>query len=72
VEATGYGASGVTENVYGSYPPLDGQGVVAWWATDRTDPRHNANLLTSKYSEIGVGYAFYENFGYSVVAFAAP
>jgi uncharacterized protein YkwD/Ni/Co efflux regulator RcnB len=72
VAAVGYGASGVTENVYGSYPPLDGPGVVSWWATDQADPRHNANLLTTKYSEIGVGYAFFDNFGYYVVDFAAP
>ncbi len=72
VAAAGYAASGVTENVYGSYPPLDGPGVVAWWATDQTDPRHNDNLLTTKYSEIGVGYAFYDNFGYYVVDFASP
>ena len=72
VAATGYSASGVTENVYGSYPPLDGAGVVAWWATDQTDIRHNANLLTTKYSEIGVGYAFYDNFGFYVVDFASP
>jgi hypothetical protein len=72
VAATGYSASGVTENVYGSYPPLDGPGVVAWWATDQTDTRHKDNLLTTKYSEIGVGYAFYDNFGYYVVDFASP
>lgn len=72
VAATGYSASGVTENVYGSYPPLDGPGVVAWWATDQSDTRHNANLLTTKYSEIGVGYAFYDNFGFYVVDFASP
>jgi uncharacterized protein YkwD len=72
VAAAGYSASGVTENVYGSYPPLDGPGVVAWWATDQLDTRHNANLLTTKYSEIGVGYAFYDNFGYYVVDFASP
>jgi hypothetical protein len=71
VAAAGYSASGVTENVYGSYPPLDGPGVVAWWATDQGDTRHNANLLTTKYSEIGVGYAFYDNYGYYVVDFAS-
>jgi uncharacterized protein YkwD len=72
VASTGYIASAVTENVYGSYPPLGGQGVVAWWATDTTDPHHNENLLSSQYTEIGVGYAFYENFGYYVIDFAAP
>ena len=72
VAATGYAASDVTENVYGSYPPLDGQGVVSWWANDQADPRHNQNLLTTKYTEIGVGYAFFNNFGYYVIVFAVP
>lgn len=74
VAATGYTAldSDVSENVYGSYPPLDGQGVINWWANDKTDIRHNENLLTTKYTEIGVGYAFFENFGYYVIVFAKP
>jgi uncharacterized protein YkwD len=72
VAAAGYSASDVSENVYGSYPPLTGEGVVNWWAADQTDPRHNENLLTTKYTEIGVGYAFFDNFGYYVVVFATP
>jgi uncharacterized protein YkwD len=72
VAATGYAASDVSENVYGSYPPLTGQGVISWWATDQTDLRHNQNLLTTKFTEIGVGYAFFNNFGYYVIVFATP
>jgi uncharacterized protein YkwD len=72
VAATGYAASDVAENVYGSYPPLDGQGVISWWANDKTDPRHNQNLLTTKYTKVGVAYAFFNNFGYYVIIFAAP
>jgi uncharacterized protein YkwD len=72
VAAAGYTASDVSENVYGSYPPLTGEGAVNWWAADKTDPRHNENLLTTKYTEIGVGYAFFENFGYYVIVFATP
>ena len=72
VADTGYVASDVTENVYGSYPPLDGQGVISWWATDQTDPRHNENLLTTKYTEIGIAYAFYNNYGFYVIVFATP
>jgi uncharacterized protein YkwD len=72
VAAAGYSASDVSENVYGSYPPLTGEGAVNWWAADQTDPRHNENLLTTKYIEIGVGYAFFDNFGYYVVVFATP
>ena len=72
VAATGYAASDVSENVYGSYPPLNGQGVISWWANDKTDIRHNENLLTTKYTEIGVAYAFFNNFGYYVIVFATP
>jgi uncharacterized protein YkwD len=72
VAASGYVASSVTENVYGSYPPLTGQGVVNWWKFDQTDIRHNENLLSTKYVEIGVGYAYYNNFGYYVIVFAKP
>ena len=72
VADTGYQAAFVSENVYGSYPPLSGQEVVAWWATDPVEPIHNKNLLTTQYSEIGVGYAFFDNYGYYVIVFAQP
>jgi len=72
VAASGYVASSVSENVYGSFPPLNGQGVVNWWINDRTDLRHNQNLLSSTYTEIGVGYSFFDNFGYYVLVFAKP
>ncbi|MBI3173615.1 MAG: hypothetical protein HYZ25_07850 [Chloroflexi bacterium] len=72
VAVSGYAASSVSENVYGSYPPLTGQGVVSWWATDQTDPNHNANLISTEFTEIGVGYAFFNNYGYYVVVFATP
>ncbi len=72
VAASGYSASSVTENVYGSYPPLTGQGVVDWWKNDKTDIRHNQNLLSTAYTEIGVGYSFFNNFGYYVLVFAKP
>jgi len=72
VAASGYSASSVSENVYGSYPPLTGQGVVTWWISDKTDTRHNLNLISTEYTNIGVGYAFFNNFGYYVVVFAKP
>lgn len=72
VAATGYITSSMSENVYGSYPPLNGQGVVNWWVNDKTDLRHNQNLLSSTYTEIGVGYSFFNNFGYYVLVFAKP
>lgn len=72
VAASGYVASKVTENVYGSYPPLTPDGAVNWWKTDKTDPNHNKNLISTDYTEIGVGYSFYNNYGYYVVVFATP
>jgi len=72
VATSGYVASFVTENVYGSYPPLTPDGAVTWWKNDKTDPNHNLNLISTKYTEIGVGYAFFNNFGYYVVVFATP
>ncbi len=72
VAASGYVASKVTENVYGSYPPLTPDGVVTWWKNDKTDLNHNKNLISTDYTEIGVGYAFYNNYGYYVVVFATP
>jgi uncharacterized protein YkwD len=72
VAATGYIATSVSENVYGSYPPLSGQGVVNWWINDKSDLRHNQNLLSTTFTQIGVGYSFYENFGYYVLVVAKP
>jgi uncharacterized protein YkwD len=72
VAATGYAASVVTENVYGSYPPLTADQVVNWWKLDQTDINHNKNLISTQYTEIGIGYAFFNNFGYYAVVFATP
>jgi uncharacterized protein YkwD len=72
VAASGYTASSMTENVYGSYPPLTGQGAVDWWKNDKTDIRHNQNLLSTTFTEIGVAYSYYNNFGYYVLVFARP
>jgi uncharacterized protein YkwD len=72
VAASGYSAALVTENVYGSYPPLSAQGAVDWWKNDKTDINHNLNLLSITYTEIGVGYSFFNNYGYYVVVFGKP
>jgi uncharacterized protein YkwD len=72
VAASGYNASSVTENMYGSYPPLTGRGAVDWWRNDKTDIRYNQNLLSTTYTEIGVAYSFFNNFGYYVLVFAKP
>jgi len=72
VSDAGYVFSFVTENVYGSYPPLTGQGVVNWWINDQTDLNHNLNLVSDTYIDIGIGYSFYNNYGYYVVVFGTP
>jgi uncharacterized protein YkwD len=72
VATSGYIASSATENVYGSYPPLTGQGAVNWWINDKTDLRHNQNLLSNTYVDIGVGYSFFNNYGFYVLVFAKP
>ncbi len=72
VAASGYVTSSATENVYPSDPPSTGQGAVDWWKNDKTDINHNLNLLSTTYTEIGVGYSFFNNFGYYVLVFAKP
>jgi uncharacterized protein YkwD len=72
VADTGYIARSVSENVNGNYPPLNGQGAVNWWINDKTDPTHNKNLLSTTYTEIGVGYAFFDNYGFYALVFAQP
>jgi uncharacterized protein YkwD len=69
---TGYVAKSSSENINGNYPPLDGQGVVGWWVNDRGDPRHGQNLLSTTFREIGVGYAFFDNYGFYALVFAQP
>ena len=72
VADTGYVATRVTENVQGNYPPYNPDQVVTWWKLDQTDVNHNKNMISTQYTEIGVGYAFFDNFGYYVVVFATP
>ncbi|HSL47394.1 MAG TPA: NBR1-Ig-like domain-containing protein [Anaerolineales bacterium] len=72
VADTGYVAKTVSENVNGNYPPLDGQGAVNWWINDKTDPTHGKNLLSTTFTEIGVGYAFFDNYGFYALVFAQP
>jgi uncharacterized protein YkwD len=72
VTATGYVYSSVSENVYGSYPPLSGAGVVNWWKNDKTDLRHNLNMISDTFVDVGVGYSFFDNYGYYVLVFGTP
>lgn len=72
VADTGYVARSVSENINGNNPPLNGQAAVNWWINDRTDPRHGQNLLSTTFTEIGVGYAFFEEYGFYALVFARP
>ena len=71
VRDTGYVARSVSENVNGNFPPLDGQAAVNWWINDRTEPRHGQNLVSTTFTEIGVGYSFYDDYGFYALVFAA-
>jgi uncharacterized protein YkwD len=72
VAATGYVASSVSENVYSSSPPFTGEGAVNSWVTDTADTNNNRNLLSTTFTQIGVGYAQFGNSGSYVIVFAAP
>jgi uncharacterized protein YkwD len=72
VADTGYVAKSVSENVNGNYPPFDGQSAVNWWINDKTDLRHGQNLISTTFTEIGVGYSFFDNYGFYALVFAKP
>jgi uncharacterized protein YkwD len=72
VTDSGYSYSLISENIQFSYPPLTGQGVVNYWINDKTDLRHGRNLISDTFTEVGIGYSFFNNFGYYVVVFGAP
>ena len=72
VTDAGYKYSLVSENIQYSYPPLTGQGVVNYWINDKTDLRHGRNLVSDTFTEVGIGYSFFNNFGYYVVVFGSP
>ncbi|MGB8984541.1 MAG: CAP domain-containing protein [Anaerolineales bacterium] len=70
VAAAGYTASSVAENIYSSSPPFTGEGVVNFWITDTADANNNRNLLSTTFTEIGVGYSSFNGSGYYVIVFA--
>ncbi|HET6597488.1 MAG TPA: CAP domain-containing protein [Anaerolineales bacterium] len=72
VTDTGYVAKSVSENVNGNYPPLSGQEAINWWINDKGDVRHGQNLISTTFTEIGVGYAFFDDYGFYAVVFAQP
>ncbi len=72
ISKNGYVAAFSAENVYFSNPPLSGQGAVDWWKNDKSDIRHNLNMISDTFIDVGLGYAFFNNNGYYVVVFATP
>jgi uncharacterized protein YkwD len=74
VEAQGYAATLVLENIYAGDPAFGGDpaGAVDWWLNS---PVHYANIMNPEVTEIGVGYAYSENAefkGRFTVDFARP
>jgi uncharacterized protein YkwD len=72
VKDAGYTYSLVSESIQYSYPPLTGPGVVNYLINDKTDLRHGRNLASDSFTEIGIGYSFFDNFGYYVLVFGTP
>jgi len=74
IHAQNYAYSYASENIYVGNPDFGGspQGAFTWWMNDQI---HRDNILNTKVSEIGIGYAFYTNSsygGYYTVDFAKP
>ncbi len=67
--ASGYSASASSEIIYGSGYP---QTAVDWWMSDQV---HRNEILNSRYTEMGVGYAYVADTaygGYYTVDFGSP
>ncbi len=74
VEAHGYAASLVIEDIFAQPPQYggDAQAAFDWWMDD---PPHREDLLNADVTEIGIGYAYYEDSalgGYFTVLTAKP
>ena len=72
VAATGYTCQSVAENVYTSNSSVHRTGR-RQLVDQRYSRCHNSqNLLSTTFTEIGVGYAFFDNYGFYVIVFAKP
>lgn len=74
IAAQGYVYTSATENIYVGNPQFGGtpQGAFEWWMNSQI---HRDNILTSKITDIGIGYIFSaesEYGGYYTVNFAKP
>ncbi len=65
IAATGYSSSYVEEIIYGGGGP---QAAMIWWMSDQI---HRDAILSTKSTEIGVGYAYF-SMDYIVVDFGSP
>jgi uncharacterized protein YkwD len=74
VQAQGYSYTYVSENIYVGDPTFGGDaaGAFTWWMNSDV---HRRNILSTKVTSIGIGYAYYPNStykGYYTVNFAKP
>ena len=65
IAATGYSSSYVEEIIYGGGGP---QAALSWWMSDQI---HRDAILSTKSTEMGVGYAYF-SMDYIVVDFGSP
>jgi uncharacterized protein YkwD/nucleoid-associated protein YgaU len=74
VDAQNYKAALVIEDIYAQPPQYggDAQAAFDWWMDD---PPHRADLMNAEVTEIGIGYAYYQDSalgGYFTVVLAKP
>jgi uncharacterized protein YkwD len=74
VKAQGYAYSYASENIYAGAPNYGGDpaGAMDWWMNS---PIHKANILSTKVTEIGVGYVYFSDStygGYFTIDFGKP
>jgi uncharacterized protein YkwD len=74
VKAQGYQYSYASENIYAGSPSYGGDpaGAMDWWMNS---PVHKANILSTKVTEIGVGYVYFSGStygGYYTIDFGKP
>ncbi len=74
IKNQGYDYSYASENIYAASPGYggDAQGAYTWWMNSRV---HHDNIMSSKVTEIGIGYAYNQGStygGYFTLDFARP
>lgn len=74
IAASGYNAADASENIYAGDPQYGGDaaGAMDWWLNSTV---HRNNILSSKVTEIGIGYAYVsgsEYGGYFTLNFGRP